>query len=77
MLSDNERKVKEIEENWWANGGNKNHMIRDAGFSPTHYYILLNNVINDLDTEIENPDFVRRLRRLQQQRHDERFIARR
>lgn len=44
-LTDQERAILDLEQQWWATAGGKEAAICDLGLSPTRYYQLLNRLL--------------------------------
>lgn len=44
-LTDRERAILDLEQQWWATAAGKEDAIREIGLSPTRYYQLLNRLI--------------------------------
>ncbi|WP_028709668.1 DUF3263 domain-containing protein [Propionicicella superfundia] len=66
-----------FERSWWAQSGAKERGIRDRfDLTPTRYYQLLNELIDDPAALVEDPLLVKRLRRLREQRRLARSAAR-
>ncbi len=77
-LSDRDRAILDFERSWWSGPGPKELAIR-ARFqlSPTRYYQLLNEVLDDDEAVVYDPLVVRRLRRHRDLRRRARFEGRR
>jgi hypothetical protein len=68
-LTDLERDVLTFERGWWKYAGAKESAIRDRfGLSATHYYQLLNALLDRPEALQHDPQLVLRLRRLREQR---------
>ncbi len=76
-LSDRQRAILDFEGTWWREPGPKEAAIR-ARFelSPTRYYELLNELLEDPEAMDHDPLVVRRLRRLRDRRRRQRFEGR-
>jgi hypothetical protein len=74
-LTDQERAVLEFEQQWWALPVAKEHAIR-ARFqmSGPQYYQILNALIDRQDALAADPLLVKRLRRLRDQRRQQRCL---
>lgn len=44
-LTDRERAILDLEQQWWATAGGKEAAITAMGMSPTRYYQLLNRLV--------------------------------
>jgi hypothetical protein len=76
-LSDRERAILEFERVWWTLPGAKGAAITERlGLSPTRYYQLLNDLIDDPHALAHDALLVRRLRRQRRQRRQARFEGR-
>lgn len=76
FLSSEELAVLHFEKNWKGRSTRKNNAIRELGMSPSHYYLVLGRVIDNPDALMEEPELVRRLLRLREQRSAERHGTR-
>jgi hypothetical protein len=64
-LGPRERGILEFERQWWRYAGAKEQAIRDKfGISPTHYYQVLNALLDTPAALAADPVTVGRLRRL-------------
>lgn len=64
-LTDLDRSILEVERRWWKYQGAKTSFILEwFGWSPTIYYVHLNQVLANPAAEAYDPPLVRRLRRL-------------
>ena len=76
-LTDRDRKVLEVERQWWKYAGAKEQAIRDLfDLSSTRYYQLLNQLIDDPAALAFDPMLVKRLRRLRASRQRARSARR-
>ena len=75
-LSDEERQVLSVEDSWWRSRIKKSDALQATGMSSTHYYLVLNRALAKPAAELENPELVRRLKRLREKRGNERHNAR-
>ena len=76
-LTERDRAILDFERSWWTEPGPKEVAIR-ARFelSPTRYYQLLNDILNEPDAVQYDPLVVRRLRRLRDLRRRARYEGR-
>jgi len=75
-LSDRERSILDFERTWWTQDGPKENAIRSQfELSPTRYYQLLNQLLDDPEAMDYDPLVVRRLRRLRTERRRARFVG--
>lgn len=71
------RDILAFERTWWAQSGAKDKGIRERfEVTPTRYYQLLNEIIDDPEALAHDPLLVKRLRRLREQRRLARSAAR-
>ena len=76
-LSRRELEILRFERQWWQYAGVKEQAIRDLfGLSPTRYYQVLNQVIDNPAALAVEPLLVRRLRRLRATRQKTRAARR-
>jgi hypothetical protein len=76
-LSRRDRDILAFERQWWQYAGLKEQAIKEMfDLSPTRYYQVLNNVIDNPDALAEDPLLVRRLRRLRSTRQKTRSARR-
>lgn len=76
-LSEREQQILGLERRWWKYAGAKESAIRDLfGMSATHYYQVLNALIDTEDALAFDPMLVKRLRRLRTTRQRARTIKR-
>jgi hypothetical protein len=76
-LSRRDLDILQFERQWWLYAGNKEQAIRDMfDLSPTRYYQVLNQVIDNPDALAAEPLLVRRLRRLRASRQKNRAARR-
>lgn len=77
-LTEQESRILEFERTWWRFGGAKEEAIRDQfDLTATRYYQLLNRLIDQEAALAADPVLVRRLRRLRQQRQENRSAVHR
>ncbi|MFA9444190.1 DUF3263 domain-containing protein [Egicoccus sp. AB-alg6-2] len=71
------RQILDFEREWWRYAGAKEQAVRDQfDLSPTRYYQLLNEVIDDEAALAYDPMLVKRLRRLRSARQRQRAARR-
>ncbi len=76
-LSRRDLDILQFERQWWLYAGNKEQAIRDMfDLSPTRYYQVLNQVIDNPHALAAEPLLVRRLRRLRASRQKTRAARR-
>ena len=76
-LSRRDRDILGFERQWWQYAGLKEQAIKEMfDLSPTRYYQVLNNVIDNPAALAEDPLLVRRLRRLRSTRQKTRSARR-
>ncbi|TKV28695.1 DUF3263 domain-containing protein [Arthrobacter sp. NamB2] len=76
-LGDREQRMLALEREWWKYSGAKEQAIRDLfNMSATHYYQLLNALIDTEAALAHDPMLVKRLRRLRSTRQRERSARR-
>lgn len=76
-LSRRDLDILQFERQWWLYAGNKEQAIRDMfDLSPTRYYQVLNQVIDNPQALAAEPLLVRRLRRLRATRQKTRAARR-
>jgi Protein of unknown function (DUF3263) len=76
-LSRRDRDVLAFERQWWQYAGAKEQAIKEMfDLSPTRYYQVLNEVIDNPAALAEDPLLVRRLRRLRTSRQKARSARR-
>ena len=76
-LSRRDRDILAFERQWWQYAGLKEQAIKEMfDLSPTRYYQVLNNVIDNPAALAEDPLLVRRLRRLRATRQKTRSARR-
>jgi hypothetical protein len=79
-LDERARRILDFEREWWKYAGAKEQAVREQfDVSPTRYYQLLNEIIDDERALVHDPMLVKRLRRLrsarQRQRAEQRLGA--
>ncbi|MBX6357096.1 MAG: DUF3263 domain-containing protein [Micromonosporaceae bacterium] len=68
-LTEREEQILAFERLWWKHAGSKEQAIRDTfGLSATHYYQLLNGLLDNPAALAYDPVLVGRLRRLRSSR---------
>ncbi|GAA3512464.1 hypothetical protein GCM10022220_59680 [Actinocatenispora rupis] len=68
-LSGRDRRMLDFERQWWRYAGAKEQAIRDLfGMTATHYYQVLNALLDSPAALAADPVTVRRLRRLRDAR---------
>ena len=76
-LSEREQQMLALERQWWKYAGAKEQAIRELfDLSATHYYQLLNALIDTEDALAHDPMLVKRLRRLRTSRQRARTARR-
>ncbi|MEA5454188.1 DUF3263 domain-containing protein [Sinomonas sp. JGH33] len=76
-LTDREEQMLALERNWWKYAGAKEQAIRELfDLSATHYYQLLNALIDTEAALAHDPMLVKRLRRLRSSRQRARTARR-
>jgi hypothetical protein len=76
-LTDRDRAILDFERSWWTQPGPKETAIRERfELSPTRYYGILNELLEDPAAMDHDPLLVRRLRRLRDRRRRQRFEGR-
>ncbi len=76
-LSRRDREILTFERQWWQYAGAKEQAIKEMfSLSPTRYYQVLNEVIDNPASLAEDPLLVRRLRRLRTSRQKARSARR-
>ncbi len=76
-LSDREQQILALEREWWKYAGAKEQAIRDLfAMSATHYYQVLNTLIDTESALAHDPMLVKRLRRLRTSRQRARSARR-
>ena len=76
-LSERDRAILDFERTWWMEAGPKEVLIRSRfDLSPTRYYQLLNELLDDPDAYEHDPLLVRRLRRQRDRRRRARIEGR-
>lgn len=76
-LSERDRAILDFERTWWMEAGPKEVLIRTRfDLSPTRYYQLVAELIEDTDAMEYDPLVVRRLRRFRDRRRRARFEGR-
>ena len=76
-LSERDQQMLALERQWWKYAGAKEQAIRELfDLSATHYYQLLNALIDSEAALAHDPMLVKRLRRLRTSRHRARTARR-
>ncbi len=76
-LSERDQQILSLERHWWKYAGAKEQAIRDLfDLSSTHYYQILNSLIDTEDALAFDPMLVKRLRRLRTTRQRARTARR-
>jgi hypothetical protein len=76
-LGEREQQMLALERQWWKYAGAKEQAIRELfDLSATHYYQLLNALIDTEDALAHDPMLVKRLRRLRTSRQRARTARR-
>ncbi|WP_125610107.1 DUF3263 domain-containing protein [Specibacter cremeus] len=76
-LSERDAQMLDLERQWWKYAGAKDQAIRDLfGMSATHYYQILNVLIDTEAALAHDPMLVKRLRRLRTSRQKARTARR-
>jgi Protein of unknown function (DUF3263) len=76
-LSPQQREILTFERQWWKHAGAKEQAVRELfGLSPTRYYQVLNELIDQPAALTCEPILVKRLRRLRATRQRNRAAAR-
>ena len=76
-LSSRDQQMLALERQWWKYAGAKEQAIRELfDLSATHYYQILNALIDTEDALAHDPMLVKRLRRLRTSRHRARTARR-
>jgi hypothetical protein len=76
-LSDRDQQMLALERQWWKYAGAKEQAIRELfDLSATHYYQILNTLIDTEDALAHDPMLVKRLRRLRTSRQRARTARR-
>ncbi|MDJ0314444.1 DUF3263 domain-containing protein [Arthrobacter sp. H35-D1] len=76
-LSERDQQMLDLERQWWKYAGAKEQAIRDMfDLSATHYYQVLNALIDTEAALAHDPMLVKRLRRLRESRQQARSARR-
>ena len=75
-LTVEERAALEFEQGWRGGRHQKTRALAAAGWTPSHFFLVLGTAIIKPCAEVEYPELVRRLRRLRAIRASERHGAR-
>lgn len=77
QLTESERKILDLERQWWQFSGTKEQRIReDLDLSLTQFYMRLNRMVDDPRVEAADPLLVRRVRRIRESRQASRSARR-
>lgn len=77
QLSERDGQILDLERQWWKYAGAKEQAIRDKfDLSATHYYQILNTLIDTEAALAHDPMLVKRLRRLRVSRQKARTARR-
>ncbi len=77
VLGDREQRMLALEREWWKYSGAKEQAIRELfTMSATHYYQVLNSLIDTEAALAHDPMLVKRLRRLRSTRQQARSARR-
>lgn len=77
VLADRDQRMLALEREWWKYSGAKEQAIRDLfSMSATHYYQILNALIDTEAALAHDPMLVKRLRRLRSTRQKARSARR-
>lgn len=77
VLSERDAEILALERQWWKYAGAKEQAIRDMfDLSATHYYQILNALIDTEAALAQDPMLVKRLRRLRTSRQQARTARR-
>jgi hypothetical protein len=72
-LTDTEQRVLAFERQWWRYAGAKEQAVHDLfGWSPTRYFQVLNELIDNPAALVAEPLLVKRLRRVRAARQRDR-----
>jgi hypothetical protein len=69
-LTDQERAILDLEQQWWATAGGKESAIGAMGLTPTRYYQLLNRLLATERALAYAASTVNRLRRVSSRQYD-------
>lgn len=76
-LSERDQQILDFEHQWWKYPGSKEQAVKDLfDLSPTRYYQLLNQLLDDEAALAADPMLVKRLRRQRDARQRERSARR-
>jgi hypothetical protein len=76
-LSPRDQAILDFERSWWTESGPKESAIRQRfALSPTRYYRVLNDLLDEPEALVYDPLVVRRLRRLRDRRRRARYEGR-
>ena len=69
-LTDQERAILDLEQQWWSTAGGKEAAITELGLSPVRYYQLLNRLLATERALAYAATTVNRLRRVSSRQYD-------
>jgi hypothetical protein len=76
-LTPREVEILDFERHWWRYGGAKDAAVRERlGISSTHYYQVMNALLDKPAALAHDPLLVKRLRRLRMARQNQRSMRR-
>ena len=76
-LSERDRQILDFEHQWWKYAGSKEQAVKDLfDLSPTRYYQILNQLIDNEDALAHDPMLIKRLRRQRARRQRSRSARR-
>jgi hypothetical protein len=76
-LSPRDQAILDFERSWWTESGPKEAAIRQRfDLSPTRYYQVVNDLLDEPEALVYDPLVVRRLRRLRDRRRRARYEGR-
>ncbi|GAA5168078.1 DUF3263 domain-containing protein [Ornithinimicrobium tianjinense] len=76
-LTDRDREILDFEHQWWKYAGSKEQAVKDLfDLSPTRYYQILNQLIDNDDALAHDPMLIKRLRRQRARRQRTRSARR-
>ena len=76
-LSERDRQILDFEHQWWKYAGSKEQAVKDLfDLSPTRYYQILNQLIDNDDALAHDPMLIKRLRRQRARRQRTRSARR-
>ena len=73
VLTDRDKAILDFERSWWTESGPKEVAIRERfDLSPTRYYQILNELLENPEALAHDPILVKRLKRLRTYRQRQR-----